>query len=244
MRAAAVFVADLHLAGDPEDTAALLAFLEAQAGPDGAERVYIMGDLFDLWLGSPKLQLDFQAEVVRGIERLRGRGIQVKFVEGNREFRVVRAFGGLFTAATEDAFDDEVAGLCVHVAHGDLVNTDDRLYRLWRRVSKNRPTFLLFDLLPRRVGLRLALALERRLRTTNRAMKRFFPEAHCRRYAEARVAAGTDLVLLGHFHIERRLPVEAGARRGEVVCLPDWRTSRRYLRLGPDGRAEIVPFET
>ncbi|HEX7124913.1 MAG TPA: metallophosphoesterase [Thermodesulfobacteriota bacterium] len=242
MRAAAAFVADLHLAGDPEDTAALLAFLEAQAGPDGADTLYILGDLFDLWLGSPKLQLDFQREVVRGIERLREAGVQVKFVEGNREFRVVRTFGSLFTAATEDAFDDEVAGLRLHVAHGDRVNTDDRLYRLWRRVSKNRPTFLLFDLLPRRAGLALALALERRLRGTNRSMKRYFPEAHCRRYAEARVAAGTDLLLFGHFHVERRLPIEAGARRGEVVCLPDWRTSRRYLRLDRDGRAEIVPF--
>lgn len=242
MRAAAAFVTDLHLAGEPEDTADLLAFLEAQAGPEGAETVYIMGDLFDLWLGSPKLQLDFQTEVVRGIERLRGKGVAVKLVEGNREFRVARTFGHLFSAATEEAFDDEVAGVRLHVAHGDRVNTDDRLYRLWRRISKNRPTFLLFDLMPRRAGLALALSLERRLRTTNRAMKRFFPEAHCRRYAEPKVAAGTDLVLFGHFHVERRIPIEAGTRRGEVVCLPDWRTSRRYLRLGANGRAEVVPF--
>ncbi len=242
MRAAAAFVADLHLAGDPADTADLLAFLDAQAGADGAETLYIMGDLFDLWLGSPKLQLDFQAEVVRGIERLRANGVRVKFVEGNREFRVVQTYGRLFTAATEEAFDDEVAGVRIHVAHGDRVNVDDRLYRLWRRVSKNRPAFLLFDLMPRKAGLGLALYLERRLRTTNRSMKRVFPETHCRSYAEPRVAAGTDLVLFGHFHVERRIPIEAGGRRGEVLCLPDWRTSRRYLRLHRDGRSEVVPF--
>lgn len=242
MRAAAAFVADLHLAGDPEDTARLLAFLEAQAGPDGADTLYIMGDLFDLWLGSPKLQLEFQTEIARGLERLKARGVTVKFVEGNREFRVARAFGHLFSAATEEAFDDEVAGLRLHVAHGDRVNADDRLYRLWRRVSKNRPAFVLFDLLPRRVGLAVALDLERRLRTTNRKMKRSFPEAHCRRYAEPRVAAGADLVLLGHFHVERLIPIEAGTRRGAVLCLPDWRTSRRYLRIERDGRTEIVPF--
>jgi UDP-2,3-diacylglucosamine hydrolase len=241
-RAAAAFIADLHVNGDPGDTNDLLAFLGAQAGPDGAATVYLMGDVFDLWLGAEKLQLDFQREIARGITRLRERGVAVKFVEGNREFRIARAFGSLFTAATEDAFDDEVAGRRLHVVHGDRVNRDDRLNRLWRRVSKSRPMFTLFDLLPRDAGLGLARAIERRLRTTNLAMKRYFPEAHCRRYAEPLVARGTDLVLFGHFHVERRIAIEAGARRGEVVCLPDWKTSRRYLRLEPDGRYAIVPF--
>ena len=240
MRAAAAFVADLHLAGDPGETADLLAFLEALPGAGGAEVLYIMGDLFDLWLGSPKLQLDFQTDVAGAIRRVRERGVAVRFVEGNREFRIARAFGSLFTAATEEAFDHEVAGRRLHVAHGDRVNLDDRLYRLWRRVSKNRPVFALLDLLPREAGLGLALALERRLRTTNRSMKRYFPEAHCLRYAQPLVAGGTDLVLFGHFHVERRIPVEAGGRRGEVLCLPDWKTSRRYLRLEADGRADVV----
>lgn len=242
MRAAAAFVADLHLSGDGEDTADLLALLDAQRGADGAAAVYIVGDLFDLWLGSPRLQLDFQEEVARAIARLRSSGVAVKFVEGNREFRIARTYGALFTAATEDWFDDEVAGLRLHVAHGDRVNVDDRLYHLWRRVSRSRAAFALFDLLPRGAGLRLATALERRLRTTNRAMKRYFPEAHCLAYARPLVAAGADLVLFGHFHVERQLAIEAGGRRGHVLCLPDWKTSRRFLRVEPDGRWHVVPF--
>ena len=242
MRAAATFVADLHLSGDPRDTADFFAFLDAQRGADGAGTLYIVGDLFDLWLGSPRLQLDFQEEVARGIARLRSSGVAVKFVEGNREFRVARTCGALFTAATEDWFDDEVAGLRLHVAHGDRVNADDRLYRLWRRVSRSRPTFALFDLLPRRAGLGLAMALDQWLRTTNRSMKRDFPEARCIGYARPLVAGGTDLVLFGHFHVERQLAIEAGGRRGHVLCLPDWKTSRRYLRVESDGRWRVVPF--
>jgi hypothetical protein len=56
------------------------------------------------------------------------------------------------------------------------------------------------------------------------------------------VAAGTDYVLFGHFHAERRMPIEAGGRRGEVVCLPDWKSSRRYGRLERSGELAIVPF--
>jgi UDP-2,3-diacylglucosamine hydrolase len=244
MRAAASFVADLHIAGDPRDTADLLAFLDHQAGEGGAETLYVMGDLFDLWLGSPKLQLDFHGEVTRAIARLRDRGVAVRFVEGNREFRIARTYGSLFTAATEEAFDDVVAGRRVHVAHGDRVNADDTLYRLWRRLSKNRPAFALFDLMPRSAGLGLAHSLERRFRTMNLEMKRYFPEEHCRHYASPLVAGGADYVLFGHFHVERRIRIEAAGRHGEVICLPDWKTSRRYGRLTASGELTIVPFVT
>ncbi|HWP34641.1 MAG TPA: metallophosphoesterase [Thermodesulfobacteriota bacterium] len=243
MRAAAALLADLHLAGDPRDTADLLAFFEAQRRDGGAEAIYLLGDLFDVWLGSPKLQLGFQEEVVRAIGRLTAEGIAVKLVEGNREFRIARTFGRLFTAASEDWLEEELAGLRLHLAHGDRVNTDDRLYRLWRRLSKNRLAFAFFDLLPRRAGLALALALERRLRTTNQAMRSYFPEAHCVRYAAPLVAAGVDLVVFGHFHLERTIPVEAGGRRGHVLCLPDWKRSRRYLRIERDGRWRVVGFD-
>ncbi len=242
MRAAAAFVTDLHLAGDPRDTADFLAFLDAQRGAEGADVLYIMGDLFDVWLGSPRLQLGFQEEIARAIARARAAGLAIKFVEGNREFRVARAFGSLFTAATEEWFEDEVAGLVLHVAHGDRINADDRMYRLWRRLSKNRLAFALFDLIPRRAGLGVAMSLERRLRTTNRAMKRYFPDAQCVRYAAPLVARGVDLVVLGHFHAEREIPVEAGGRRGRVLCLPDWKSSRRYLRVECDGHWAVVPF--
>ena len=49
-----------------------------------------------------------------------------------------------------------------------------------------------------------------------------------------------DLVVLGHFHVEKDLVLEPPGPAGRVMVLPEWKGSRRYLRVGADGRAAFV----
>ncbi len=67
-----------------------------------------------------------------------------------------------------------------------------------------------------------------------------FPLAQCEAYARERIAAGADLLILGHFHEERRFEVDARGRRGTVLVLPAWRERHRYLRVGPGGESAFV----
>jgi UDP-2,3-diacylglucosamine hydrolase len=230
-----VFVGDVHLDRDDPDLPAFLAFLESLV-PTTA-RLVLMGDLFNLWIGREELEQAHHRAVIEQLASMRRRGIVVRYLEGNRDYRVgIRHAGGALDDASEEGFEERQGGRRLWCAHGDLVNVRDRQYRAWRNASRSRGAWALFSLVPRGRRLALAESLERRMRGTNLDMKREVPEDLLRAYAAPRFAAGCDAVVLGHFHVERDLA--EGDRR--ILVLPEWKGSRRYLRVGADGR---IAFE-
>lgn len=226
------FIGDVHLDCGDDDLPSFLAFLETLAARAG--HLVFLGDLFNLWIGVRGLERPHQTAVLDRLAGARDRGVVLTYVEGNRDYRVAsgRAADVFHRIATE-ALDLEWAGRRLHVAHGDLVNVADRQYRSWRRISRSRPFWTLVGILPSRSRLRLAERLERKMRTTNLRMKRSFPEERVLAYGAAALRSGCDAVVLGHFHEEHR--IEAAEPPGSIFVLPDWKSSRRYLRVGPEG---------
>lgn len=227
-----VLLGDAHLReGDPE-VGAFVRFLDRI--PDDVAVLAILGDLFAVWIGSPELQRLHHRQVVEALGRLRARGCALVYVEGNHDFFLGRIDGGrLFDRLTPDALELTVAGRRVHLAHGDLVNSRDRQYLAWRGLSKSRPFFFAFSLLP--AGARLAIAdrLEARLAGTNLEFRGGFPFAECEAYASRRITRGDEILVFGHFHEERRIDYRVGEKRGSVFVLPAWRAGHRYLRIDP-----------
>lgn len=233
-----VLVGDVHLDQDDPCLEPFLAFLDRVALR--ARRLVLIGDLFNLWIGRRELEQPHQAAVVERLSALRRRGVYVRYLEGNRDFRIAAGYTG---CAVDEATDRPVreihAGRRLVVVHGDLANPADRRYRAWRRLSRARAVWTLFHLLPRARRLRLAEGLERRLRSSNREFKRSFPETSVREYAARLLLPGDDALVLGHFHQERDLAPPPG----RVLVLPDWRSSRRHLRVGADGAIDFVDSE-
>ena len=122
-----LFISDLHLeTGHPEPTDRFLRFLENEAR--GAESLYILGDLFEAWIGDddddPGLQpiLDALAGLTRA-------GVACYFMHGNRDFLV----GDRFAERTGcrllgDYASVDLYGQTVLLTHGDLLCTDDTKY--------------------------------------------------------------------------------------------------------------------
>ena len=230
-----VFVGDVHLDRDDRDLAAFVAYLRRLA--ERAGRIVLMGDLFNLWIGGAGLEQAHHAVVTACLRELRAGGTEIHYLEGNRDYRIARAHrGSAFDAVDATGLREDWAGLRIWAAHGDLVNAADLQYRSWRRLSRSAPVWWLFSAVPETRRFALAESLERRLRGTNLEMKRAFPEAIVRSYAARRLAGGDDIVVLGHFHIERELAID-GARPGRVFVLPEWKGSRRHLRIDAFGRA-------
>jgi len=229
-----VFVGDVHLDRDDPDLPAFLAYLASLGRSCG--RIVLMGDLFNLWLADTRLELAHHRSVIEELRRLRRSGVQVHYLEGNRDYRVGRShLGSTFDAVSEDGLLEEWGGRRVWAAHGDLVNLDDAQYRLWRRVSRSTPVWALFSAIPQGRRFAIAEGIERRMRGTNAGMKRRFPEDRVRAYAKGRFAGGIDAVVLGHFHDEHDLS-EGG---GRVVVVPAWKEARRHLRLDAAGHLTL-----
>lgn len=233
-----LFIGDVHLERADADLADFVAFLDGVART--ATTVVLMGDLFNLWIGDRALEQPHQSAVIECLARLRAAGCTVRYVEGNRDYRVGATYVG---SALDDSGDE---GLLerrgerrLRAIHGDLTNPDDRQYRLWRRVSRSAPFWMLFRALPAPARLRLAESIERRMRSSNVAFKAAFPEAEIRAYADRLLQPDESDLVLGHFHIERELALDADARR-RVWVLPDWKSSRRHLRVALDGGIGFV----
>lgn len=85
------FISDLHLSEKhPELTELLLRFLRSAAAGQ-ARAVYILGDLFDFWVGDDEVS-ELNTSVAREIRKLSDKGVAVFFVRGNRDFLIGRDF--------------------------------------------------------------------------------------------------------------------------------------------------------
>lgn len=206
-----LIIADGHYCGDPDEAPRFAALLE-KAVALGAREVSILGDLFELWLGLEGMEDANQAPVLKALWDLKEQGVRLRYVIGNKDFFLEEwnARHGLFDEVCAKRWERD--GLVLQ--HGDLVNARDRPYRLWRWFVRARGTAALAKLLPRSFLARLAAALSRRLRHTNRYHKSYFPEAMLRA-AAARERQGTTLVF-GHFHQHRAFAHQGVA----VVTLP------------------------
>ena len=230
-RSRVVFVGDVHLDLDDPAVEPFVRMLHRLSGT--CDTLVLMGDLFNLWIGHPQLQLAHQIEVAEALRAIRGRGVAVHYVEGNRDFRIGRAFqGDLFDSAGDGGLEQHVHGRSVWAIHGDLANRDDRRYRAWRRLSRSNAFWRCFNLLPARLRLHVAAKLETWMRSTNLAHKRVFPRAMIEDYATEFAAHGHDAIVLGHFHVEKQWQLSGGA---SVYVLPEWKGSRRVLVADADG---------
>ncbi len=234
-----VFVGDVHLdEGDP-DVDAFCRFVEAIA--PSTSRLVLAGDLFEVWIGRPEMERSHHRAVTATLAGLRRRGVSVAYLQGNRDYRVAALhLGTALDASPETGLVERHAGRSLFAVHGDLVNEDDRRYRAWRRVSRSRAAWALFNALPAGARLRLADALRQRLSRTNLAYRRRFPEDAVRRFAAERFREGHDAVVLGHFHVEKDLAAEPPSPPGRILVLPEWKGSRRHLRVGADGEIGFV----
>jgi len=232
-----VFVGDVHLDRNDSELPDFLSYLRGLAPRAG--RVVLMGDLFNLWIGVRELEQDHHRAVIAGLKDLRARGTEVHYLEGNRDYRITEAHrGDLFDAVDDFGLREDWGGRSVWAAHGDLVNRDDLQYRAWRQFSRSTPAWWLFSAIPRARRFAIAESVEKKLRATNVDNKREFPEAVVRAYAARHVARFGGDVVLGHFHVEKELRV-GPAREGRVFVVPEWKGSRRHLRVTSAGDARF-----
>ena len=210
-------IADCHLEGPGGAADPLLEQL-AELPRRGCRRLVLLGDIFHAWVGHRHFETPEVRAVMPALERLRGAGVGIDYIEGNRDFFIADSpYAGVFdTVGTEVSF--EVGGMRYLALHGDGLNDRDRQYLFWRWLSKSLPVRLAIRLLPGAVARRVMRSTEGRLAETNFKHKMVIPEEAISAYAERRFAEGFDVMVLGHFHRPKSWRVGGG----EVRLLDAW----------------------
>jgi UDP-2,3-diacylglucosamine hydrolase len=123
-----LFVSDVHLdTSAPDATEQFLAFLRTYAA--NAEALYILGDLFEVWVGDDDPSEE-KARIVSALRELTARGVATFIIHGNRDFLLGRAFCDRSGCRLlQDPVIVELDGERVLVTHGDALCTDDHAYQ-------------------------------------------------------------------------------------------------------------------
>jgi len=132
-----LFISDLHLSPtQPELIQLTVDFLNQQA--PNIDQLYILGDLFNTWLGDDIVPEAFQP-LIDQLIALNQVGINCYLMVGNRDFMMGKAFAKCCgMTLLEDPSKITLAGQPVLLMHGDSLCTDDKSYQRYRLWSRNR----------------------------------------------------------------------------------------------------------
>lgn len=214
-----LFVSDLHLSG--ARPAQLTLFFEFIArARQGVQALYILGDLFEVWLGDDD-DTPPNAAVVAALAELTSAGVALHIGYGNRDF----LYGPRFVAASGARLLDDYAVIDLYdtptlITHGDLLCTRDVNYQRFRRVVRHPLTRHLFLATP--LAWRQRIAHRTRAGTTASMRRKDDTIMDVDETTVAEVMARYDVKLLIHGHTHRPAVHDYGLEQRRRIVLGDW----------------------
>ena len=227
--ASTLFVADVHLhPGGSEKNGRFLDFLRGPAS--AASALYLMGDIFDYWIGPKHLKSGDYRGVLDALSDL-SRRVKLYWIHGNRDYLIEQRFAAR-TGVKILGADTTLAlgGRSVYAAHGDFLYNRNPDYTAYRRLMNFSIPQTIFTSIPAAVGKGMARSFKVVSRKTTPAYT-WTREAlvdGARRLFER----GRDVVICGHIHRPQHVTVEQGGKARDLFILGDW-----------DGTAEYVEFD-
>jgi UDP-2,3-diacylglucosamine hydrolase len=227
---ARLFVSDVHLdAGAPEATAQFLEFLATEAAD--AEALYILGDLFEAWVGDDDRATDNE-RVCRALRELNASGVACFALHGNRDFLLGTGF--CERSGCRLLGDPVVAQLDeerVLLTHGDALCTDDLAYQELRSIVRQERWQRRFLALPR--ATRELLANEVRA-GSRRHISRTIPyimDVNAQAVTAAFRAADVRRMIHGHTHRPGLHDLEIDGEHAQRIVLGAWYEQGSYLKV-------------
>jgi UDP-2,3-diacylglucosamine hydrolase len=234
-----LFISDLHLQDSrPEIQQWFLDFLNGAARQ--AEALYILGDLFEYWIGDDALS-PLAAELALVTSRLDAGGVASYFIHGNRDFLLGKDYArraGLRLLPEESVID--LYGRPTLLLHGDTLCTDDIEYQAFRRQARD----------PAWQAAVLAQSVEERMRMAQAARDASMKHTGSATMEimdvnEAAVQAafrrhGVQRMIHGHTHRPAFHRHElADDTVAERIVLADWHGGGSYLEVTAEGARKV-----
>lgn len=229
-----LFISDLHLSDErPEITALFLNFLRTHAA--GASALYILGDLFEVWLGDDAVLPGYQP-VLEGIRTLSGTDIPVYVMHGNRDFLM----GNLFAQQCgcrliSDPTIIELNGERTLLMHGDTLCTDDVEYQQFRTHVRNPETQRQFLALPIEQRITVAQQYRAESRERSRYKTEEIMDVNQQAVAAAMRHYGVRQLIHGHTHRPAIHTFTLDGQPASRIVLGDWYEQGSMLVCPPTG---------
>ena len=229
-----LLVSDLHLDGSmPGIARQFLQFLEAEARE--AKALYILGDLFEAWIGDDDPD-PAAREVVAALRSLTCSGVPCYLMHGNRDFLLGQQFAReTGCKILPDGTVVDLNGERVLLMHGDVLCTADTSYQRLRRTLRNPAVLWILRHLPlktrRKLGRKLRAGSQMHTGSTAAEIMDVTPAA----VVETMRAAGVRTLIHGHTHRPAVHELAIDGQRARRIVLGDWYTQGSVLEWRDDG---------
>ena len=224
-----LFISDLHLSDErPEITALFSLFLQNDAAR--AHALYILGDLFEVWLGDDAVLPAYQT-VMDGIRALTASGVPVYVMHGNRDFLIGERFVQLSGCRLlEDPTIIELEGKRTLLMHGDTLCTDDVEYQRFRTQVRNPDTQRQFLALPINERIAVAKHYRQESRERSRSKAEEIMDVNQGAVMEIMRRHGVYQLIHGHTHRPAVHSFTLDDHSAQRIVLGDWYEQASILK--------------
>ena len=232
------FLSDLHLKKINERNGqTLLRFLLSLAGGERpATHLYLVGDIFDIWIGDHKYYEKKFQPIVDAILACKTKGIQVTYFEGNHDVHVKKYWEQRYQIPCfiEEKFE-QLGNQVVRIEHGDLINPHDQVYLKYRNFIRQPLLETIAHLVPAKIMHKIGERASGESRKKS-SVKRRDSEAELRQmirdYAVNMYAKKSfDLIITGHMHIRDDWTFEKDGKQIRSINLGWWAQEAQVFHL-------------
>ena len=235
-----LFISDLHLTpGGDRISRLFFRFLRDRAR--SAAALYILGDLFDYWIGDDDREAPLHRDVIAGLRELAAAGCRIAFMHGNRDFLIGNDFA---RAAGIELLSDptviDLYGTRTLLMHGDTLCTEDLAYQEYRARVRNERVqreFLAKPLAERRT---IAQGLQQESAVNKQGKTAEIMDVSAGEVEKALRAHDCRLLIHGHTHRPARHDLLVDGQRCERWVLSDWHARCEALRVAASGVERIA----
>lgn len=216
-----LFISDLHLhPSRPQIIHSFLTYLQSVRGE--TEALYILGDLFEAWVGDDHPDAAF-LPVKAALAQTSASGTPVHLMHGNRDFLIGEAFAReTGCKLLEDPVLVDLYGIRTLLMHGDSLCTDDKEYQQLR--SRLRDPEWQRQALELPVEERLQLALEARelSELSSRDKDEYIMDVNQDEVLRTLTASNAERLIHGHTHRPGKHEFEHDGKTLQRIVLGDW----------------------
>jgi UDP-2,3-diacylglucosamine hydrolase len=237
-----LFISDLHLKeSDAATTARFHAFMREVA--PGADALYVIGDLFHVWLGDAFIAHDEYAQsAIALFAQLNRASTKIYYIHGNRDFMLGAQF---FRASGMELLPEQstiqLGDQTALLMHGDELCTDDVPYQRMRKILRSRAFRAFGNRLPFWLRNQIAVRIRRASKAHKAGSSMQILDANRNAIEAAFKRHNVSLMIHGHTHRPTDETMEVGGEKKRRIVLSDWQQDYGYLEW-IDGEFQVRPW--
>ena len=229
-------ISDLHLANNQPHLYSLFEYYMAEIAPE-ADQLFVLGDLFDVWLGDDCLavnsaETEIYQNTVSLLKKYSNKNKSVYFIHGNRDFLLGEKFEHLTGGKIlNEPYITALNGLNVALMHGDSLCTDDVAYQEFRKIVRDKQWQKELLSLPMQKRILIAEDVKNQSKEAQLDKSTEIMDVNHQSVRTFFEQNSVDYLIHGHTHRQATHSLDIGGKEVKRIVLSDWEDKGFYLSI-------------